>query len=480
MHPKLRRPALLTAALPVVLGAAWRGVSPAPAAPPAPGAVTQPAPAGVGSGSRAVAAPPAGDALLSALGCGGCHDGLPPPDAARSAAPALGPGAPGLPVDFVFEYLGDPGVRRPDIAPARMPDFGLSPRERAALARFLGEGEPGPALAAVAGPGVDRDTGRDLFVGLGCGTCHVHDGLQPSRVRAPSLATAGDRLRPGWVRRWLADPTPVRPAHLGGARMPDFRLTGAELDAVTEALFAPDGWGGDPARTPDWLSEGVAEVRAARAERLLETRYACRGCHVVAGRGGALGPRLDGLSERLRPEFVLHMIQAPQEAAPGSAMPRQPMPPREARILAAYLLGLDGPWRGADAAAPGRMPAAGSAAAAGPLRPDPGGGGPQTGAALYATWCAACHGPQGRGDGWNAGALPVAPTAHADAALVSRRPDDVLYDGIHGGGWVLGRSPLMPAFGTVLSPEQIDALVAHIRTLCDCRGPGWSRDGGGR
>jgi hypothetical protein len=38
----------------------------------------------------------------------------------------------------------------------------------------------------------------------------------------------------------------------------------------------------------------------------------------------------------------------------------------------------------------------------------------------------------------------------------------------------------MPGFGGVLEPAGIRSLVAHIRTLCSCEGPAWSRDGTGR
>jgi mono/diheme cytochrome c family protein len=98
---------------------------------------------------------------------------------------------------------------------------------------------------------------------------------------------------------------------------------------------------------------------------------------------------------------------------------------------------------------------------------------------LYGRWCAACHGAEGRGDGWNAVDLPVRPDAHADPERMAARSDDALRDAIYGGGWVLGRSARMPAFGATLTPGQIDALVDHIRRLCACQGPAWSRDGRG-
>ena len=111
------------------------------------------------------------------------------------------------------------------------------------------------------------------------------------------------------------------------------------------------------------------------------------------------------------------------------------------------------------------------------VTPAPTAAAPADGVALYTAQCAPCHGVQGAGDGFNAPFLPVAPTAHADSAAMSQRPDDTLYDGIHAGGWILGKSHRMPAFGASLDHGEKRALVAYIRTLCRCQGPAWSRDG---
>ena len=59
---------------------------------------------------------------------------------------------------------------------------------------------------------------------------------------------------------------------------------------------------------------------------------------------------------------------------------------------------------------------------------------------------------------------------------MSARPDDALYDAIAVGGYIMGRSNRMPPYGETLSREQIRALVRHLRTLCACEGPAWSRD----
>ena len=208
---------------------------------------------------------------------------------------------------------------------------------------------------------------------------------------------------------------------------------------------------------------GLSGHEIARAERFLENRAACLGCHRIAGRGGQIGPSLAGLAERADAEYVRSIIRNPQSVVPGSIMPRQTMPEDEIARLAAYLL--SPAVSGAEPEAPAATPQAPPALAEGDE---------ENGAALYARHCAACHGTEGHGDGWNAANLPVAPTSHADPALMGARPDDSLYDAIHSGAYVLDGSPRMPPFGALLTDAQIRALVARIRTLCDCTEPTWA------
>lgn len=237
------------------------------------------------------------------------------------------------------------------------------------------------------------------------------------------------------------------------------------LSALVSAGFAgtPQG-GGTGAERQNQV--GLTALQRARAERLLRDRLACLGCHRLGDDGGRIGPALDGIQDRISPARALAMIRDPAGTVPGTIMPRQPMPERDARRLVAYLFA--GPEVPRDQPleprqAPPDLPSK--------QRAD--------GAALYARHCAACHGPEGRGDGWNAPALPVLPTAHADAELMSRRPDDTLFDGIAAGAYILGGSPRMPAFGEMLDTDQIRALVRYIRLLCACEQPAWAGDVGG-
>jgi mono/diheme cytochrome c family protein len=229
-----------------------------------------------------------------------------------------------------------------------------------------------------------------------------------------------------------------------------------------------------PRRSP--LDAPVTPAQARRAEWLLAERVACLGCHRLGGEGGRIGPPLDGLAERLEPAYVRAIIDDPARAAPGGAMPDQPLSDEHVELLSRYLLSRGGSGRPAETADP---PSGAAPARDGAPGPDDDDSGTEDGAVLYGRWCAACHGAEGRGDGWNAVDLPVRPDAHADPERMAARSDDALRDAIYGGGWVLGRSARMPAFGATLTPGQIDALVDHIRRLCACQGPAWSRDGRG-
>jgi len=430
---------------------------------------------GLGRGAAAPADVPGdptqetGRALAEELGCGACHQGMPRPDVVRRRAPALGPGASPLSSEFVFTYLADPVRRRTDIGSSRMPDFRLDEAERVALALFLGtpsRDAAGPfATIRDRHPEASTDLGRRVFGVLGCAGCHAGvEGATP--IVAPDLSREGVRVTAAWLSGFVAHPTVVRgDGHptLAGARMPDFRLDETEAAAMTSYLT------GLGRRFATLDTTTLTPFERDRTQRFLEDRLACLGCHRVGGAGGGIGPSLDGLADRLEPSFVLEMVLDPQRAAPGGPMPRQPMPAREASRLARYLLDLGGareaPAR-ASLADPGHPAWATPADTA-------------RGAVLYARHCAACHGPEGRADGWNAPNLPVPPAAHADSARMSARADDTLFDGIWAGAWVLDGSPRMPAFGGLLSTDDVRALVGWIRRLCGCSGPAWSRDGRG-
>ncbi len=197
----------------------------------------------------------------------------------------------------------------------------------------------------------------------------------------------------------------------------------------------------------------------AKADYLIRERLPCLGCHQLDGEGGRIGADLSGVGTRRSAAYIASRLRNPQRTVPGTVMPKVPMTPTTRTLVVRYLAGRDGGGAAVDSA--------------------PGGVGPRQeadGSTLYAHFCAPCHGALGGGDGYNARYLPVSPTVHADSAYMATRSDDVLYDAIFAGGYVMNRSHRMPGFGQTLSPTEIGALVRHLRTLCNCEGPAWSRD----
>jgi mono/diheme cytochrome c family protein len=87
----------------------------------------------------------------------------------------------------------------------------------------------------------------------------------------------------------------------------------------------------------------------------------------------------------------------------------------------------------------------------------------EDGAALFATYCASCHGAKGAGDGAAAAALDPKPANFSDPKFWATRKDADLKKAIKEGGAAVGKSPLMVAWGGSLSDAQIDAVVTYIK-----------------
>jgi len=97
---------------------------------------------------------------------------------------------------------------------------------------------------------------------------------------------------------------------------------------------------------------------------------------------------------------------------------------------------------------------------------NPGGKSSPVGRELYMSACAACHGANGTGVpqsrvGWD---LPL--PDFNDCNFASREPNDDWMAVAHDGGPARGFSKLMPAFGDVLTAEELELVLIHMRTFC--------------
>ncbi|HEX5473942.1 MAG TPA: cytochrome c [Vicinamibacterales bacterium] len=93
------------------------------------------------------------------------------------------------------------------------------------------------------------------------------------------------------------------------------------------------------------------------------------------------------------------------------------------------------------------------------------------GAELFAAGCAGCHGPSGAGESDSTVGF-VKPSTYPDFTSCEQTSPEVQADWwatIHDGGKARGFSRIMPAFGDLLTSDQITALVRYIRSLCQDR-----------
>jgi cytochrome c2 len=160
-----------------------------------------------------------------------------------------------------------------------------------------------------------------------CRTCHAFApdeaplrALHPRPSdRPPALAGEGAKVLPPWTFRYLEQPTALRPWL--GLRMPDFNLSGAEIEAVAGFFAARDraSYPFTGQRVPKMSEE------QQRDARVLFDKLQCIRCHELSNaprlKPGELAPDLALTPDRLRRGWIRRFILEPQRLLPGTRMP---------------------------------------------------------------------------------------------------------------------------------------------------------------
>ena len=348
---------------------------------------------------------------------------------------------------------------------------GLEPRERPR--RQLGPSAGAPALLLVtvassagAAPPETNQSSASEIVSTRCASCHRFEGEPRSKftLEGPDLMWAGQKYQRTWLLRFLRgqEPSPYPIAYRWDRSGP--RPEHPRLDAETAEVVAD--WLEANARSPlvkedqlDPRSLTAAEVRMGA--ELFEDK--CIACHQIPGEEGPVGgpSSTHFLDAGLRydPDWLHAFNQKPPAFTPHSGEYEPDVTPRQVRWVTGYLmtLGVEDvehakPWAGelfrtAEAV---------------------------RGEEVFQTYCAQCHGPKGEGDGPAARGLEPNPAKLARMDL-NAMDLQYLYEIVYFGGTAVGKSHLMPDWGTTLSERQIADVIAYLQGTFT----GAEEDGGG-
>ena len=195
---------------------------------------------------------------------------------------------------------------------------------------------------------------------------------------------------------------------------------------------------------------GSAGKTADSGGKAIFDSHGCKGCHGEAGGGGA-GPALTHISSQYPPAKLTALLKAPTAKMKTAGMVPLTLNAPDMKALVTYLGSLGG---GSAASGASRKPSAAPASSK------------QEPAATYHSFCASCHGDNGKGDGPDGATLSTKPQDFADCGAMSKLTEQVIFKAIKGGGSSVGLSAEMPAWGEGLSDGQIRALAQYVRSFC--------------
>ena len=278
--------------------------------------------------TKAPADPAAGTSLYGQSFCASCH-------AMQNAAGMMvggnvGPELTGIGTKAKPEWLQDWVANPNHYDPGTMmPHYRFDAQQVATLTGFL-ESKTEPDF--VANVHLDPATpeqiehGKRLVMENGCASCHEINGIKKPENFAPELSRIGSKplnqlifvegvehSLPGYVAAKVRNPRAFGPS----LKMPQFKFTPQQIDAITTALLALT----DRAQTqpPTMRIASVQQTKyqpAGNAGQLMRD-LRCFTCHMINGHGGDMAPDLTWEGTAVQREWLTQFLKNPETLRPA-------------------------------------------------------------------------------------------------------------------------------------------------------------------
>lgn len=303
------------------------------------------------SGVTAAADPAAGASLYGESFCASCH-------AVQNAAGALvggdlGPeltkiGTKAKPA-WIAAWLRNPGNYDPG---TKMPHYRFNDQQIATLSGFLQAKKDSDFLGDVHLPDATPDQiarGKQLVTEYGCASCHEINGVKKPENFAPDLSRIGSKplvqiafaegvrhTLPDYIAAKVQKPRAFGPS----LKMPQFKFTPQQTDAVTTALLALTDRAQTQTAALRLPSHQESNYQPAGRAGQLMNDLRCFSCHAVNGRGGDIAPDLTWEGSSVQRPWLQDFLKNPNTLRPAliRRMPKFNLTDAEINTLADYMM----------------------------------------------------------------------------------------------------------------------------------------------
>ncbi len=182
---------------------------------------------------------------------------------------------------------------------------------------------------------------KQLMIESGCHGCHEIKGYTDLPKIGPQLANISFKTTPTWVYNWVKNPKDYN-SH---TRMPNFKLTDAEAEAMTAYLMDVSSKSQFAFASP---KRSYAGGNAERGKKTFET-VGCQACHVAGdmtkvretrGTSYDIAPELSRVGSKVNPEWIYDWVRNPRHYNPTTKMPSLRLTDSEAKDIVGYLMTL--------------------------------------------------------------------------------------------------------------------------------------------